>query len=45
MNESLMYGSVDQGGKRFPLLSSTINAQGQINLCQLSENLIDKLTG
>lgn len=24
MNESLMYGSVDQDGKRFPPLSSTI---------------------
>jgi hypothetical protein len=31
MNESLMYGSVDQGGKRFPPLSSTTWLQESLN--------------
>jgi hypothetical protein len=29
MTESLMYGSEDQDGKRFPTLSSTTYAQGE----------------
>ncbi len=44
MNESLMYGSVDQDGKRFPPLSSTINAWGENDLYLTGENLQDKLT-
>jgi hypothetical protein len=44
MNESLMYGFVDQDGKRFPPLSSTINAWGENDLYLTGENLQDKLT-
>jgi hypothetical protein len=39
MNESLMYGSVDQGGKRFPPLSSTSKAWGDPTSILADENL------
>lgn len=37
MNESLMYGSEHQDGKRFPPLSSSTNASGDIDLCLSGE--------
>jgi hypothetical protein len=45
MNESLMYGSEDQDGKRFPTLSSstsvldTGNASGESTSILVGENL------
>jgi hypothetical protein len=45
MNESLMYGSEDQDGKRFPPLSSTTsvldtgNAWGDLSSTAVGENL------
>jgi hypothetical protein len=41
MNESLMYGSVDQDGKRFPPLSSTTFALDVSNaLGELTSTLV-----
>jgi hypothetical protein len=48
MNESLMYGSEDQDGKRFPPLSSTSwednsrNVSGEIDLCLGGETPLSK---
>jgi hypothetical protein len=42
MNESLMYGSVDQAGERFPVLSSTTYAWGDLPSWAIGVNLSRK---
>ena len=50
MNESLMYGSVDQAGKRFPVLSSTTfglepsNAWGEDTSTHTGATLLEQVT-